>query len=433
MIRLAALAALLGTSFIANAQTTAITGATVHTLGPDGTLKDATILIDGGRVIDVGSDVDVPRGARVVDAGGKIVTPGLMTPIGRIGLVEVGMSAGPVDSVQRGDRFTASFDVADAFNPRSTLVAVNRIEGITRAVITPEASGPDAAGDKSHLIAGLAAVVNLGGDRDSIDRRGAAMVVYAGESGAALAGESRAHGLLILRDALAEATDYRNDADAWERGQHRDYALGRPDLEALQAVLNGDTPLLVYVDRASDILTLIDLASEFDVRLIIASGVEAWLVADDIAAAGIPVILAPEANLPSNFDRLNASEANAATLVAAGVTIAFADGSATSHNARNISQSAGNAVVQGLTRDQAIRAMTLSPAEIFGVDDRVGSIEPGKDADLVIWPGDPLELGNYPDAVYIRGKAVPMESRQTLLRDRYRDVSDSTPPVYRRP
>ena len=431
MSRLMVIAALLGAGVIAHAQTTAVTGATVHTLGPDGTLEDATVVFADGRIIAVGTDVDVPRNALVVDAGGKIVTPGLMTPVGRIGLVEVSASAGPVDSVQRGDRFTASFDVADAFNPRSTLVAVNRIEGITRAVITPDAAGPDPAGGTSHLIAGLAAVVNLGGDRDSIDRRNAAMIAYAGESGAALAGESRAQALLLLRDALAEAADYRNDGDAWERGQHRDYALSQPDLEALQGVLSGDIPLLVYVDRASDILTLIDLADDFNVRLIIASGVEAWMVADDIAAAGIPVILAPEANLPSNFDRLNASEANAPTLVAAGVTIAFADGSATSHNARNITQSAGNAVVQGLTTDQALRAMTLSPAEIFGVDDRIGSIEPGKEADLVIWPGDPLELANYPEMVYIRGVAVPMESRQTLLRDRYRDVTDSTPPAYR--
>ncbi len=431
MSRLMVIAALLGAGVIAHAQTTAVTGATVHTLGPDGTLEDATVVFADGRIIAVGTDVDVPRNALVVDAGGKIVTPGLMTPVGRIGLVEVSASAGPVDSVQRGDRFTASFDVADAFNPRSTLVAVNRIEGITRAVITPDAAGPDPAGGTSHLIAGLAAVVNLGGDRDSIDRRNAALIAYAGESGAALAGESRAQALLLLRDALAEAADYRNDGDAWERGQHRDYALSQPDLEALQGVLSGDIPLLVYVDRASDILTLIDLADDFNVRLIIASGVEAWMVADDIAAAGIPVILAPEANLPSNFDRLNASEANAPTLVAAGVTIAFADGSATSHNARNITQSAGNAVVQGLTTDQALRAMTLSPAEIFGVDDRIGSIEPGKEADLVIWPGDPLELANYPEMVYIRGVAVPMESRQTLLRDRYRDVTDSTPPAYR--
>ena len=414
------------------AETIAIVGGTVHTMGPNGTLENATIVMTDGRIVAVGKNVAMPLGATVIDASEKVVTPGLFTPAGRIGLVEVGMSAGPVDSVQRGDSFSASFDVADAFNPRSTLVAVNRIEGITRAAIMPEAARPDPAGGSSQVIAGLAAIVNLGGSStESIDRRAAAMVVYLGEAGAALAGESRAQALLVLRQALSEAADYRDDGDAYERGQHRDYALSLTDLQALQGVLSGDIPLFVYVDRASDILALLDLAEDFGIRTIVAGGVEAWTVADKLAAANVPVVLAPEANLPSNFDRLDASEKNATVLVDAGVTIALADASASTHNARNITQSAGNAVVQGLDPEQAMRAMTLWPAEIYGVADRVGSIEAGKEGDIVIWPGDPLELTNYPEAVFIRGEAVPMDSRQSLLRDRYLDVKDTRPPAYR--
>jgi len=415
----------------AHAETTVIVGATVHTVGPGGTIENATIIISDGRIVSVGNDIKPPDGATVVDASGKIVTPGLFTPFGSLGLVEVGFSAGPDDSVQRGDEFTASFDVADAYNRRSTLIGVNRIEGITRALIAPGASGPDESGMTSHVISGLATVVNLGDGPGSIDRRAAALVVNLGEWSVELAGGSRAALLMTLRQALDEARDFRDHGDAHERGQHSDYTYSVADLEALQVVLSGDVPMLAIIDRASDIEVLIALTREYGIRTIIASGVEAWMLAEKIAAANIPVILAPTANLPSNFDRLNASLKSAQILAAAGVTIAFADGRDQTHNARNITQSAGNAVAEGLPWDDALRAITLSPAEMYGIADRIGSIEAGKDADIVIWPGDPLELTNYPEQVFIKGESIEMVSRQTLLRDRYLDTDDKRPPAYR--
>jgi imidazolonepropionase-like amidohydrolase len=415
---------------LVQAETTAITGATVHTVGPQGSIENATIIISDGRIVSVGSS-KAPDGATIIDAAGKIITPGLFTPIGSIGLVEVGFSAGPDDGVQRGDQFTASFDVADAYNRRSTLVAINRIEGVTRALIAPGPGGPDEAGNMSHILSGLAAVVNLGDGSSVVDHRSAAMVVNLGERGAYFAGGSRAAALLTLRQAFDEASDYRNHNDAHERGQHSDYTYSVSDLEALQGVLSGDIPILAFVDRAADIEELLSLTNEYRVRAIIAGGVEAWMLAPHLAAAKIPVILAPTANLPSSFDRLNASLKSAPILAAAGVTIAFADGESQTHNARNITQSAGNAVAEGLPWDDALRAITLSPAEMYGVADRVGSIEVGKDADIVIWSGDPLELTNYPDQVLIKGQSIDMSSRQTMLRDRYLDTDDKRPPAYR--
>jgi len=433
MNRLLFVPLLLATTFAASAQPLAIVGATVHTVSPYGTIENATVIVDAGRIVSVEAGGAVPDGADVIDATGKIVTPGLFTPAGRLGLVEVSSSAGPVDSVQRGDRFTASFDVADAFNPRSTLIAVNRIEGVTRAAILPEATGPGDDGSTSAVISGLAAVVNLGGTDDSVDHRNAAIVVNLGERGAGLAGESRAAALLQLQSALDEAIDFQENAVAWERGQHRDYLHSLDDLEALQHVLSHETALLVHVDRASDIRSLLAVSHEYGgLRLIVAGGVEAWMVADELALYGVPVILAPEENLPANFDRINARSDNATILARAGVPIAFADGSGMTHNARNITQSAGNAVAQGLPRAQALEAITLAPARMFGVADRLGSIEPGKEADLVIWPGDPFELSNYPETVIIRGEQIPMQSRQTLLRDRYLDPGSALPPAYRR-
>ena len=413
------------------AQTTAIVGGTVHTVGQAGTIENATVVIEDGIVTAVGSNVSAPSGATIINAAGKVVTPGLFTPYGQIGLEEVGFSAGPLDAVQRGDRFTAAFDVADAYNPRSTLIAVNRIEGITRALTAPQAAGADGEGNGSHVISGLAAVVNLGDGSGKIDKRSAALVVNLGENGSGLAGESRASPLLVLRNALDEASDYRANKSAFERGQRRAYVHGVADLEALQNVLTGDVPLLAGVERASDREALIRLTAEYGIRAIIVGGTEAWMVAEQLAAADIPVLMAPTANLPSNFDRLNARRDAATLLIAAGVRVAFAGPQSHTHNARNITQSAGNAVSEGLSWDDALRAITLAPAEIYGLSDRIGSIEAGKEADLVIWPDDPLELDNYPEQVFIRGRSIPMISRQTLLRDRYLQSEPGVPPAFR--
>lgn len=411
----------------AAAQTTAITGATVYTMGPQGTVENATVVIEGGAFVSVTAGGDVPDGATVIDASGKIVTPGLFTPIGSLGLVEVPLSASPLDQMQRGDEFTASFDIADAYNPRSTLIAVNRIEGVTRAVIVPTPGYPDESGSMGSVIAGQAAIVNLGGGNDSLEERSVAMMVALGQGGSGLAGGSRAGAVLELRAALDEAQSYGDDP-----GEREDYKLSPSDLEALQGVLSGDVPIFVSVNRASDISVLLGLVDEYGLNAIIVGGSEAWMVADDLAAAGIPVVLAPQDILPGNFDRINARRESAALLAGAGVTIAFADGQSQTHNARNITQSAGNAVAFGLSRDAALRAITIAPAEIFGVADRVGSIEAGKEADVVIWPGDPLELTSYPEQVFIKGNAVEMTSRQTLLRDRYLQTDSDKPPAYRR-
>ena len=411
----------------ASAQTTAITGATVLTMGPQGTVENATVVIEDGRFVSVAAGGAVPQGATIIDASGKIITPGLFTPIGYLGLVEVGFSAGPLDQLQRGDEFTASFDIADAFNPRSTLIAVNRIEGVTRAVIVPSPGFADESGQTGSVLSGLAAMVNLGGGDDSLERRSIAMMVSLGQSGSGLAGGSRAGAVMELRAALDEARSYGSSP-----GEREDYRLSIADLEALLGVLRGNVPLYVDVDRASDISVLINIVDRYGIRAIIVGGAESWMVADELAAAGIPVVLAPQDILPGNFDRINSRRETAAILADAGVTIAFADGQSQTHNARNVTQSAGNAVAYGLAYEDALRAITIGPAQIFGVDDRVGSIEAGKEADVVIWPGDPLELTSYPEQVFIKGSAVDMTSRQTLLRDRYLQIDSDEPPAWRK-
>ena len=410
------------------ADTTAIVGGKVHTVGPAGVIDNATIIIDNGRITAIGSGIAVPDGATIIDASDKIVTPGLFSATGRLGLVEVGNSAGPIDSSQIGDRFTAGFDVADSYNPRSTLIPVQRVEGVTRAAIVPSPGYGDT--ESGHVLSGLAAIVNLGDD-NVLDKRSAAMVVTLGERGSYFAGGSRSAAWLIFRNALQEAADYRDHKGDYERGLRREYDHSITDLEALQGVIAGTVPLLVNIHRASDIEALIGLTEAYGLRTIISGGAEAWMLADELARAEIPVILEVTNNLPGNFDRINAKRGAANALAAAGVRIALTDGHSESHNARNITQSAGNAVADGLSWDAALRAITLSPAEIYGVDSTVGSIEPGKAADIVIWPADPFELTTYPEQVFIKGVLIPMQTRQTMLRDRYLQSDSGKPPAYR--
>jgi imidazolonepropionase-like amidohydrolase len=410
----------------AHAETVAITGGQVHTLGPAGTFKNATVLIRDGRIAAVGPGLSVPSDATVIDASGKVVTPGLFDPQGQLGIVEISQIGNTVDSAQSDGRYTASFEIADAINPRSTLIPINRIDGVTRAMVAPTSAGAEG----SSPILGLGSVIHLGGVDGYLVARNAALFVRLGESGSTLAGGARGNTILALREALEDALAYAADPAAYEAGDGRDFQPSRPDLQALMPVLQGQRLMVVRANRASDIRAAIELAERFDIRLAVTGGAEAWLVAEALADARVPVILDPTDNLPASFESLGATMENATRLAAAGVTVAFkAD---ETHNASNIRHLAGNAVAHGLPYQEGLAAVMLNPALIYGLEGELGSLEPGKAADVVVWDGDPLEVTSYPDQVVIAGRIIPMVSRSTLLRDRYRDLDGPLPPAYRR-
>lgn len=411
------------TASAAFADTVAITGGRVVTLGPAGTIDGGTVVIQDGRIAAVGRDVAIPAGARRIDATGKVVTPGLMDALSRLGLVEIGAVDETSDIRTTDDRITAAYDVADALNPRSITMATNRIMGVTRAVAAPQSG--------TSLIAGQGAVITLGGPGDFLVRSRVAMYGVLGSGGERFAGGSRAAALLKLREALLDARDYAANRKAWEQGDRREYGLSRLDLEALQPVVRGEMPFVLFVNRASDVQPVLRMAKEEKLKVMLAGCGECWEVADEIAAARVPVLLTPLNNLPASFDVLGATLENAARLHKAGVTFAFM--STAAHEAYGIRQNAGNAVAYGLPWETALAALTTVPARLFGIADRYGTLEPGKDADVVVWTGDPLEVTTYATAVFIRGAEMPIRSRQIELRDRYKDLGGPLPEGYRHP
>ena len=404
------------------AETVALVGGTVHTMGAAGTLEQATVVIQDGRIQSVGTHVSLPAGTRRIDVTGKVVTPGLLDSLSRLGVVEISLISATRDYISQNDRITAAFNVADAFNPHSTLIPINRVEGLTRAMVAP--------GQGKSLVAGQGAVIHLG-NAAAVVTSPAAMFAVLGAAGGNLAGGSRAAAVLRLREALQDARDFAAHEDEFLSGQRREYALSRLDLEALGPVVRGELPLVIGVNRAADISVTLRLAAEEGVRLVLAGAAEAWMVADEIAAADVPVLLNPLTNLPRSFESLAATLENAARLHAAGVRIAFMSGAA--HNARNVRQAAGNAVASGLPWDAALAALTTAPAAIWGIDADYGTLEAGKEADVVVWDGDPLEVTTFPDMVFIQGRQMSMETRQTRLRDRYRDLQGDWPPAYVNP
>jgi imidazolonepropionase-like amidohydrolase len=410
---LLAAAAALGAAPLA-AQTIAIEGGRVHTMA-GAPIENATVLIRDGRIVAVGTDVSIPAGAQRIDARGKVVTPGFFDSNTNIGLVEVGAVGETRDFVletdegPEADYVAAAFNVSDALNPASVVIPVNRIAGVTTVVSRP-AGG---------LVSGQGVVIDLEGEQisDLLVRTPVAMFASLGERSQDAGGGTRAGATLRLREVLDDARYYARTRESFNRGASRELAASRLDLEALLPVVEGRLPLAVEVHRAADIRTALRIADEFDLRLVLLGATEGWMVAEEIARADVPVVVKVLQNLPSSFERLGARYDNAALLRAAGVRVAIT--SEDTHNARNIKQEAGNAVAYGLPHEEALRAITLVPAQIWGVADTHGSLEPGKVANVVVWDGDPLELLTPVSAVVVDGQAVPMTSRQTELRDRY--------------
>jgi imidazolonepropionase-like amidohydrolase len=413
---------LVGVSTTVVAQTVAITGGKVYPVsGP--VIENGTVLVRDGKIVAVGANVAVPNDATRIDATGKWVTPGLINALTSLGVAEINAVQTTVDRSARGDSgIAASFPVWEGINPASTMFAPARNDGVTSVVVVPTGG----------LIAGQAAVIDLvpGPLSDMINKAPVAMVAQFGDprgAGSNARGEQYAR----LKELLEDTRFYARRRSDFDRAQTRPFAARRADLEALVPVVEGRLPLMVNVDQASDIDAVMRLGKELNVNLIVVGAAESWKVADRLAAAGIPVVIGSLNNLPQSFSTLGARQDAAALLQRAGAKVVLiGNGSGEEgFNVRNLKYDAGVAVAYGLTWDAALRAVTLAPAEMLGVANRIGSLQPGRDANIVVWSGDPFEFTSRAEHVLIRGREVASPSRQDELMQRYK----SYPPAYRKP
>jgi len=395
------------------AETLFINDATVHTMSSTGVLQEGDILIRDGRVHSVGAGLSPPADARVVEANGRPVTPGFFAGITELGLVEISAVESSVDAGLSTEGLRPEFDVTLAYNPHSSAIPVTRIEGYSWTLLGARRTG--------SIIGGQGQVASLDGAYQPFlgDK---VLFIDVGADASGQSAGSRAAQWMLLDQAMTEA-----QAEVRWSPEPLLTVAGRQALAGYK-----DRGIVVFnADRASDLLQVIEFSERHGLNAVISGGAEAWMVADQLAEAGVPVLINALSNLPGSFDQLGARLDNAALLNEAGVTIAFM-GTGT-HQARKLRQVAGNAVANGLPYEAGLAAMTVSPAVIFALGEDYGSIEENSVADLVIWSGDPLEVTSAADQVILGGKPLEMVSRQTLLRDRYLPVEPEMPRAYIKP
>jgi imidazolonepropionase-like amidohydrolase len=368
------------------------------------------------------ANVTIPADARRIDAAGKWVTPGFVNSVTQLGLNEVGQVNDTRDDRARGrDNVAAAFTVWEGLNSQSVLIAPARREGVTSVAVVPTGQ---------HLIAGQAAMLNLvdGMPSDMVVRAPIAMIAQVQNTGGAGVG-ARGELIVRLRELIEDTRAFSRNRAAFERAETRDFAASRLDLIAMIPVIEGRVPLLVVADKATDIDAALRIAAENNIKLIIGGGAEAWMLASRLAAARVPVLTGAMNNIPGGFTTLGQLQENSGMLRRAGVQVVLignaGNGDEEVFNVRNIKQEAGNAIAYGMSWDDALRAVTLTPAEVFGVAERIGSLREGRDANVVIWNGDPFEFASVAEHVFVRGREYTAMDRQELLTERYKTLPPS--------
>ncbi len=414
----------------AAAQDFVIANATVVKGDGSEPIENGAVIVEDGKVIFAGASAGQSfETEMVLDVNGAFVTPGLFATITTLGIWDVSAVRDSNDTRAGGSPFSAALDAAPIVNPSSQHILVHRAAGITRAATTTLPSG--------SIFAGQGAIIDLDSDTSPIMQARAFQMVDLGEAGARIAGGSRASTHTLFRAALREAQALigaNGTPQTTEITKGEDVMLSRFDAEALVPVVRGRQKLYVAVERAADIRVVIGLKREFSqLDLVIVGASEGWLVANELAASGIPVIADGLDDLPAGFDELAATQSNIGRMAKAGVKVAI--NAASMEDPRRLQQHAGNLVAltkvpgaDGLSWGKAFASISSIPADISGMGGRVGVLAPGAVGDVVIWDGDPLEVGSVPTKVYIGGVEQPLGSHQSRLKERYRDLDESDLP-----
>jgi imidazolonepropionase-like amidohydrolase len=393
--------------------TFALTNASIETV-TQGVITNGTVVLSKGKIIAVGTNVTLPQGAEVIDCKGKWIYPGLIDSGTKLGLFEFGQVAQASDVSEVGD-VVPQMKALTAVNPNSVGIPVTRISGVTTTLTVPD----------GELFSGTAALINLHGYTPDQMYAGFEAVVMSFPRTGRRGGFDRRtdeeikkatdKSMTRLNDVWERATQYHK-LDSATQGKMQYY----PELQALLPVVRGQMNLLIDVDAARDIEAALKWVAEKKIKKVILTGVaEGWRVAEKIAKANIPVLAGPVLRLPSrDYDRYDKGYANPGLLKKAGVKVAIKTEDE-NVNYRNLPYHAGFAVAYGMSREDALKAVTIVPAEIFGVSDRLGSIEVGKNATVFVCDGDPFETKTQVLHVFIDGWQIPMVSRQTLLYEEF--------------
>jgi imidazolonepropionase-like amidohydrolase len=406
----------------------AITHAKIFTLA-GGAIEDGTLVIRDGKIAAVGVAIDIPAGAQVIDVKGLQVYPGMFDAITQMGLREIGAVSATVDSAETGG-YNPDVVAATAVSPSSEHIPVTRASGITEVLAVPASGGMDSGGSEG-VIGGQASAIHLAGWTidEMLIKKSAAMVLNWPQI------ETRTFDFATFTrkekpysDAKQEYDKQVNEITGWlERARHYSQVMEKSSpakfdrdlkLEALGPVVRGELPLLVFADRAREIRSAVEFCDKERLRMVLAGGSEAYKVKDLLRSKGVPVILRPMLTLPREeddpYDRLLSQPAE---LAAAGVKFAFA--SFDNSFARRLGQNAANAVAYGLPYEEALKAVTIYPARMFGLDEQIGTIEQGKLADVIVTNGDPLELTTDVKYLFIRGQLTSMDNRHLRLYEKY--------------
>jgi imidazolonepropionase-like amidohydrolase len=396
-----------------------------------GVIENGVLVISAGKIAAIGTagSVAIPKGAQVIDVTGMTVYPGLIDSESYLGLTEISAESSTNDMIETSEEIMPHMHVYDAFHAESELIPVARLNGITNAIVAPQNQdtlpGQDSfvqldgkSGNDMLLVRDIALPLNFTGDQrrnETWDKRKFP--------------QTRMGMAAQLRQAFLDAQDY---SDRWaDYEKKKNDAAGNSDdkkgppsppkhdlkLEALLPYLQGKKPIVLAAQEPSDLETAVALARQFNLKFVLNHISHSQPVLDYVASLKVPVIVGPIYENPKNYERYDAVYSLPSELFKRGVKIAFASYDA--HAVRNLPYAAGYATAFGLPHDEALKAITLNPAEIWGVADQLGSLDVGKTANIVVADGDPLDVKSDVKRVFISGREVPMTSRQTELRDRY--------------
>jgi imidazolonepropionase-like amidohydrolase len=393
-----------------------------------GVIENGVLVMEGGKItaLGVSSSVKLPKNAKVIDVTGMTVYPGLIDSETSLGLTEISAENSTNDRIELSDEIMPHMHVYDAFHAESELIPVTRLNGVTNAIVAPDSAdtlpgqdsfvqlaGPSAA--EMLLVRDIAMPLNFTGDQrrnESWEKRKFP--------------ETRMGMAAQLRQAFLDAQDYEQKFADYEKKKADAARDKKPEpsapkrdlkLEALLPYLHGKKPIVLAAEGPSDLETAVRLAQEFNLKFVLNHISHSRPVLDYVASLKTPVIVGPIYEAPKEYERFDAVYSLPAELYKRGVKIAFASFDA--HNSRNLPYQAGFAIGFGLPPDEALKAMTLNAAEIWGVADQLGSLDVGKTANVAVANGDPVDVKTDVKRVFIGGQEIPMTSRQTRLRDEY--------------